>query len=305
MKNELFVFDRPKRSEEDDFLKKICDKYPSIKASLIIDPETKIKDDVEADSPFNLVLISNDKDNSGIKFTMSADSNRNDLVCNAYKDNKLVDVLKPFSIDKDVNKVALFILNNLKKLSVMNESVQLSSFDCENLATLIKDKLDEDCFIDVNDDNADYGFVNISVDCNHLMNDYDIEAEDYNLFNIKSGDEELGTAKSFDEVSDLIANHFKDKFINIESKEENMNKELESRIAKLEKLISKNEAFEVDAEEVWNAADAAEKTLRDVRNAVEVIDDEELRDLVADVIYALGMVKSRCDAIAEDMDDDE
>ena len=83
-----------------------------------------------------------------------------------------------------------------------------------------------------------------------------------------------------------------------------MNKELESRITKLEKLISKNEAFEVDTEEVWNAADAAEKTLRGVRNAVEVIDDEELRDLVADVIYALGMVKSRCDAIAEDMDDE-
>lgn len=89
------------------------------------------------------------------------------------------------------------------------ENVSLTDFDCESLVDKINNLLSKvNAEVDVADDNADYGFINIGVYNPDFVTDYDLIAKDTDLFEVDHEDRSIGKAKSLNEICKLIADHF-------------------------------------------------------------------------------------------------
>ena len=164
--NELFGINNPSARDEAIFIDRLFSKYPTLKRELKQRNRQKGRHDL-----FNITLFTKG-DHSGLKFVIGVNDGRGDMFCHAKDANdNVVAKLDPFNLDEDLNQVALFMLEQLDNNDFsdkVDESVQLSSLDCEYIERLIKDSLnsiddlkDLDVYVDVNDDNADYGFLNI------------------------------------------------------------------------------------------------------------------------------------------------
>lgn len=103
------------------------------------------------------------------------------------------------------------LLNEFNKRKYYEE-VQLSAFDCQQLAdsieTLIANKVGKRCDVDITDDNADYGYINVGIECDGFANEYDVRALDYDLFEVMEDNETFEDCESLEEVAQVIANRF-------------------------------------------------------------------------------------------------
>lgn len=222
IKNEFLGFGKPKRSDEAGFVKSLFDKYPTIRKAL--HQAENPNDSKRLNQPFHLVLVADDKYND-ISFVM-AGQDKDNMYCSAFdKNSSFIDKLKPFSLSKDVNKVARFIIdqlqNNINKNAVesfkfTNESVPLTTMDCESLRQIIEDNFDDlpEIEIDITDDNADYGFINVGIFNPEYIADYDIIANEADEFEVTFNDKTVGTAKSLEDAADILSDHFIDNYIN-------------------------------------------------------------------------------------------
>jgi hypothetical protein len=95
------------------------------------------------------------------------------------------------------------------------ESVQISEFDCDNLIKMIKRQCAglPDFDVDYADDNINNGFINIGVYNPEYITSYDVEAVDYNKYDVSVDDSFIGTAISIKDVASIIANNFKNIFV--------------------------------------------------------------------------------------------
>ena len=221
-KNELFGLGKPTAKDEAAFANKLFTKYPSLKRVL-----SQSTPNSRQNSPFHLALYTKDNDYNGIWFLISTKGGRGDMYCTAFDKNDLsLAVFKPFNMDKDINKVALFMLEQLEKNAKMescnrrrvrkNESIPLNTFDCEQFALMVQNNLKEfdDAFADVVDDNADYGFVNVGIECNGKEDDYDVIANEYNSYEVMNNDKKVGECKSLSDAAKMVADHFKKTHVN-------------------------------------------------------------------------------------------
>ena len=221
----LGVFNKPKRSDEKDWVTKLFNKYPSMKK--IFD----VNDQIDASSekkPFHLILTTRDDDYDGMSFIISTKGDRNNMYCTAFdKNNMKVAGLKQFNLDKELNQCAMFILKTLQdneKNEQRNrynkhkyENVPLTTFDCEALKQIIEDNFDDlpEIEIDIVDDNSDYGFINVGIYSNDkIITSYDIIVDNVNSVSIEHDNKNIGTAKSLEEAADVLADHFMEDYIN-------------------------------------------------------------------------------------------
>ena len=217
-KNEfLGIFNKPRRSEERSWLDKIFSKYSSIKKAF--QAETQELDKGQEKKTFHIVLSARDKKYDGLYFIISTKGGRDEMYCTAYNGlNERLASLSPFNMDKDINNVAMFILKQLEKyesrcysMNIKNESVPLNPFDCEKLSKAVSDNLKDlkECEVDVTDDNADYGFVNIGIYNPDFVTDYYVIANKFNSFEVDYEDKSIGEADSLEGVGKIISDHFK------------------------------------------------------------------------------------------------
>ena len=115
-----------------------------------------------------------------------------------------------------------------------NESLPFTTEDCKSLKQIIEDGLDDlpECEIDITDDNADYGYINIGVYNPNYITDYDIIQEDVNSFKVINNDNTL-EADSLDDAASMLCDHFIENYVNGKFE----SKILESRLAKLERIL--------------------------------------------------------------------
>ena len=214
----LDLFNKPRRSEEKTWLDKLFGKYSSLKR--IFNPEFTELDKEREKKTFHIVLSTRDKKYDGLYFVISTKGGRDEMYCTAYNGfDEKVAAFSPFNMDKDINNVAMFILQKLEKYEslsnskrlIKNESIPLNPFDCEKLSDAVSNSLKDlkELEIDVTDDNADYGFVNIGIYNPDFMTDYDVIANEFNSFEIDHQDKSIGKATSLEGVGKIIADHFK------------------------------------------------------------------------------------------------
>lgn len=221
-KNEIFEFNRPIAKDEAPFVTSLFAKYSSLKK--ILTPLVGGKKD---NDKFNLLLKANDNYYDGIRFLISSDSDdRNEMQCIALdKDGSIIDSLDSFNLDKDINVVALFILEQLEnsidtesydRRVCKNESIPLNTFNCEQFAQMIQNNLKgfNDVFVDVVDDNADYGFINVSIECDGKEDDYGVTANEYNEYEVMNNNKKVGECNSLNDAAKMVADHFKKTYLN-------------------------------------------------------------------------------------------
>lgn len=220
-KNEfLGLFDKPKRKEEKGWLDKLFKKYPSLENELeySMRPES-----FKEDKPFHLQLKTRDKKKyNGISFVITTKGGRNDMYCTAFDmSNKMIDSLPKFNLDKDLNLCAKFILQTLQRMNesksrCKNEGVPLTSFDCELIKQMLEDYFDDlpEIEVDVTDDNSDYGFINVGIYNPEYITSYDIIVNDTRSVEVDHEDKKIGTAKSIEDATDMLADHFMEDYMN-------------------------------------------------------------------------------------------
>lgn len=94
---------------------------------------------------------------------------------------------------------------------ISNENVSLTDFDCDRLESVINLHLKKfGCTAEIEDDNADYGFVNAGIynKDGEYVTDYDISAVEYNLFEITNDDKKVKSVNSYNEIGKAIADHY-------------------------------------------------------------------------------------------------
>ena len=217
-KNEFLKLGEPKRSDEQPFVEKLFDKYPTISKTLSYEdiPTKNTRNDT-----FHLVLSSNSKYNN-IRFVIQG-PDRSNMSCTAFDSNDLkIDVLKQFSLDTDVNTVARFILETLRSNKKLHnekrasklESVSLSGMDCESIRKYINDSLSKkyDTNVDVEVDTkyANLGIVVISIYNNKFITDYTITANNSDSFKADYNGKTIISSSTLNKVEDYIINHFID-----------------------------------------------------------------------------------------------
>lgn len=219
-KNELQLFGlgKPKRSEEPAFVSKLFSKYPSI-SKVLNTPSDKPGNGKQV---FHLVLSAKNQKLNGLGFIISTADDRKSMYITAYDDtSNSIATLKPFNLEKDINKVALFILEQIDAANKRNgirsesrkkrfESVPLNSFDSGKLEQMVLNNLKgyDDVAVDIVDDNGDYGFLNIGIECGNEEDDYDIIANEYNSFEVVNNDKTVGKYKSMNDAVKAITDHF-------------------------------------------------------------------------------------------------
>ena len=224
-KDEFLGFGKLKAKEEEDFVAKMYKQYPSMKRVF-----GSFKSNKKDDATFHVILTAPDeRPYNGMFFVISTKGGRKDVYVNANdKYNTLLGGLKNLDIDKDLNKIAGFIMQTLRnedsssnesrryRRRCKNEEVSLTTFDCESLKQMVEDNLDDlpECEIDITDDNADYGHVNVGIYNPDYITDYDIIANDVDSFEIINDDKKLGEADSLDDAADMLCDHFMDNYIN-------------------------------------------------------------------------------------------
>lgn len=220
-KNEfLGLFDKPKRKEEKSWLEKLFKKYPSLERELMYDmrPES-----FKEDKPFHLQLKPRDKKKyNGVHFLITTKGGRGDMYCTAYDStNSKIDILPKFNLDKDLNLCAKFILQTLQRMNesktrCKNEGVPLTSFDCELIKQMLEDHFDDlpEIEVDVTDDNSDYGFINVGIYNPEYITSYDIIVNDTRSVEVDHEDKKIGTARSIEDATDMLADHFMEDYMN-------------------------------------------------------------------------------------------
>ena len=220
-KNEfLGLFDKPKRKEEKGWLDKLFKKYPSLESELEygMRPES-----FKEDKPFHLQLMARDKKKyNGISFLITTKGGRGDMYCTAFdRSNTMIDQLPKFHLDKDLNLCAKFILQTLQhmnesKVRCKNEGVPLTSFDCELIKQMLEDYFDDlpEIEVDVTDDNSDYGFINVGIYNPEYITSYDIIVNDTRSVEVDHEDKKIGTARSIEDATDMLADHFMEDYMN-------------------------------------------------------------------------------------------
>lgn len=220
-KNEfLGLFDKPKRKEEKGWLEKLFKKYPSLERELKYDmgPES-----FKEDRPFHLQLKPRDKNKyNGIHFLITTKGGRGDMYCTAFdQSNTMIDKLPKFHLDKDLNLCAKFILQTLQRMNesksrCKNEGVPLTSFDCELIKQMLEDYFDDlpEIEVDVTDDNSDYGFINVGIYNPEYITSYDIIVNDTRSVEVDHEDKKIGTARSIEDATDMLADHFMEDYMN-------------------------------------------------------------------------------------------
>lgn len=221
-KNEFLGFGKPKRSDEPAFTNKLFNKYPTIgKVLHTSEAPTKTGEKQQ----FHLVLTADDAYNN-VSFIISG-PDRNNMYCTAFDKNNLkIDTLKPFSLDKDVNTVAKFILeilqNNRKrqyeKRARKLEAVSLSGMDCESIRQDIEDSLsdeyDSGVVVEVDSKYANLGIVVVGIYNPDLIAEYTITADDIDSFKTEYNGKVVGTiSNSLNTAKDNLIDHFLDNFI--------------------------------------------------------------------------------------------
>lgn len=220
-KNEfLGLFDKPKRKEEKSWLDKLFKKYPSLESEL----EYKMRpESFKEDKPFHLQLMTRDKKKyNGIRFLITTKGGRGDMFCTAYDlSNTIIDQLPKFHLDKDLNLCAKFILQTLQRMNeskarCKNEGVPLTSFDCELIKQMLEDYFDDlpEIEVDVTDDNSDYGFINVGIYNPEYITSYDIIVNDTRSVEVDHEDKKIGTARSIEDATDMLADHFMEDYMN-------------------------------------------------------------------------------------------
>ena len=220
-KNEfLGLFDKPKRKEEKGWLDKLFKKYPSLGSELeySMRPES-----FKEDKPFHITLKTRDKKKyNGISFVITTKGGRGDMYCTAFDmSNKMIDSLPKFNLDKDLNLCAKFILQTLQRMNesksrCKNEGVPLTSFDCELIKQMLEDYFDDlpEIEVDVTDDNSDYGFINVGIYNPEYITSYDIIVNDTRSVEVDHEDKKIGTARSIEDATDMLADHFMEDYMN-------------------------------------------------------------------------------------------
>lgn len=220
-KNEfLGLFDKPKRKEEKGWLDKMFKKYPSLESELeySMRPES-----FKEDKPFHVQLKTRDKKKyNGISFLITTKGGRGDMYCTAFdRSNTMIDQLPKFHLDKDLNLCAKFILQTLQRMNesksrCKNEGVPLTSFDCELIKQMLEDYFDDlpEIEVDVTDDNSDYGFINVGIYNPEYITSYDIIVNDTRSVEVDHEDKKIGTARSIEDATDMLADHFIEDYMN-------------------------------------------------------------------------------------------
>lgn len=121
-------------------------------------------------------------------------------------------------LDKRISKLEKLayemILN--KKLKIKNESVPLNNFDCEELESIIDEKVNSrfNWNASIENDNADYGYISVGVynDANKYIVGFDVEADNYDSFIISCNNKDVATAESFEEIADIIVKEINKKY---------------------------------------------------------------------------------------------
>ena len=121
-----------------------------------------------------------------------------------------------------------------KSRKCKNESLPFTTEDCKSVKQIIEDGLDDlpECEIDITDDNADNGYLNIGIYNPNYVTDYDIVQEDVNSFKVINNDNTL-EADSLDDAAYMLCDHFIENYVNGKFE----SKILESRLAKLERIL--------------------------------------------------------------------
>ena len=220
-KNEFFgSINKPKRSDESTWVSKLFMKYPSLKHTFNTNLNT-ISTSTE-DKPFNLILLNRDTNNAISKILISTKGDRDNMYCVAYnKYGDEVGRLHKFHLDKELNKCAMFMLQLLSNDDINErkvykfENVSLTAFDCEVIKQSVEDYLDDlpEIDIDVTDDNSDYGFVSVGLYNPEYLTSYDIIVKDTDSVEIDHDDKKVGTAKSIEDATELLADHFMGDYI--------------------------------------------------------------------------------------------
>lgn len=220
-KNEfLGLFNKPKRKEERGWLDKLFKKYPSLESELeySMRPES-----FKEDKPFHIQLKVRDKKKyNDIHFLISTKGGRGDMYCTAFdRSNRIIDQLPKFNLDKDLNLCAKFILQTLQRMNesksrCKNEGVPLTSFDCELIKQILEDYFDDlpEIEVDVTDDNSDYGFINVGIYNPEYITSYDIIVNDTRSVEVDHEDKKIGTARSIEDATDMLADHFMEDYMN-------------------------------------------------------------------------------------------
>ena len=220
-KDEFLGFGKLKAKEENDFVDKMFKKYPSMR-----DVFGSYKASKKDDATFHIVLQAPDKrPYNGMTFIISTKGGRKEAYVNASdKYNNVLGGYRNLNIDTDMNKIAGFIMQTLQNAGSSNESrrrrrfksVAMTTFDCETVAQMIEDSMDDlpEIEVSVNDDNADYGFVNVEFGNPGYVTDYNIIADDIDKFKVENENKSVGTAKSLEDATDIVCDHFMDNYIN-------------------------------------------------------------------------------------------
>ena len=133
----------------------------------------------------------------------------------------MIDQLPKFHLDKDLNLCAKFILQTLQRMNesksrCKNEGVPLTSFDCELIKQMLEDYFDDlpEIEVDVTDDNSDYGFINVGIYNPEYITSYDIIVNDTRSVEVDHEDKKIGTARSIEDATDMLADHFMEYYMN-------------------------------------------------------------------------------------------
>lgn len=222
-KNEfLDAINKPKRSDEKEWVSKLFSKYPSLKRECSTNINTI--DGHSEKKPFYLILKTRGKEYNGMYFLISTHGDRGDMYCTAFdKYDAKVKSLKKFHLDKELNQCAMFILQTLQdyktnegKSRFKNENVSLTTFDCETIKQMLDGRFDDlpEIEVDVADDNSDYGFINIGIYNPEYITSYDLIVNDAVSVDVEHDDKKIGTSKSIEDATDMLADHFMEDYVN-------------------------------------------------------------------------------------------
>lgn len=105
---------------------------------------------------------------------------------------------------------------NESKVRCKNEGVPLTSFDCELIKQMLEDYFDDlpEIEVDVTDDNSDYGFINVGIYNPEYITSYDIIVNDTRYVEVDHEDKKIGTARSIEDATDMLADHFMEDYMN-------------------------------------------------------------------------------------------
>lgn len=215
--NEFLGFEKPKKSEEVAFVNKLFQKFPLIKSACKMPTGL----DPNGTGRFQLTLFTKDelfKKYHGLGFNITSSGSKNNMYVTAFdKYDSKIETLKPVNIDRDLDKIGKFITNHLMRVykpeacRAKNENVSISSFDCRFIENTIDRELDKyGAVIDVNDDNAINGFVNVGIEINDLQLDYDVIVEDSDNMTVECDGETLGNFTSLQQCCKRIIAHVKE-----------------------------------------------------------------------------------------------